>query len=338
LENATPAQRLGRKRQLQSTMIKLLQTEEKLGYNIPKYLFDFIAKLDKPEVQFGQEEWLFWTVNDNPEDKEDNFIYTHSVDFENEWGRKGLVFATNGIGDYLVLLADNDILGFIPQVFVIMHETAEIKVFADNWNNLIEQGPEDYFWNDEFYLKIDDNDNVVEWKDYKKVRRDETEKTSNEVEDADTNNNYFDEDYKLRSHLDDLIDYERTELTSEIIQGLEKLTGCNEQSHKVWALNKLSDIYLKGFGPIPADLSKALDYNQAAIDLSSHKAYSNRAACYFFGLGLTKDIHKALEYATKANELSKSNLFADILATKKDGGMYDNLVDMIKKEIAKERD
>lgn len=40
-------------------MIKLLQTEEKLGYAIPKYLFDFIANLNKPEVQFGQMEWLF---------------------------------------------------------------------------------------------------------------------------------------------------------------------------------------------------------------------------------------------------------------------------------------
>ncbi|WP_276503693.1 SMI1/KNR4 family protein [Terrimonas pollutisoli] len=319
-------------------MIKLLQTEEKLGYNIPKYLFDFIANLDKPEVQFGQEEWLFGTVNDNPEDIDDNFIYTHSIDFENEWSRKGLVFATNGIGDYLVMLRDNDNMSFLPKVFVIMHETAEIKTFADNWNDLIEQGPEDYFWNDEFYLKIDDNDNVVEWKDYKKTPNKEYKSVSDDIEDSDISNDFFDDDYKLRSHLDDLIDYGKIELTSEIIQGLEKLADCNEQSHKVWALNKLSDIYFKGFGPIPADLSKALEYNQAAINLNSHKAYSNRAACYFFGLGLIKDLYKALEYATKANELSKSNSFADILATKKDGGMYDNLVDMIEKEIAKKKD
>lgn len=37
-------------------------------------------------------------------------------------------------------------------------------------------------------------------------------------------------------------------------------------------------------------------------------------------------------------KLSKSNFFVDILATKKGGGIYDHLVDMIKKEIAKERD
>lgn len=311
-------------------MIKLLQTEEKLGYPIPKYLFDFIANLDKPEVQFEQEEWLFWTVTDKSEDIEDNFIYTHSADFHNEWGAKGLVFATNGIGDYLVILRDEYDKEFLSQVFVMMHETAELKVFAASWNDLIKYGPNDYFWNDKFYLKLDDNNKVIKWS--------ESNTLSDDTENLNDEKDFFDDDYTLRSRLDDLIDEERTDLTSEIIQGLEQLTECKEDSHNIWALNKLSDIYLKGFGPITSDTSKALDYNQSAIDLNSHKAYSNRAACYFFGLGLTKDLNKALDYATKANELSKSNFFADILATKEDGGMYDNLVDMIEKEIAKQAD
>lgn len=311
-------------------MIKLLQTEEKLGYSIPKYLFNFIANLNEPKIQFGQEEWLFWTVTDKPEDIEDNFICTHSADFHNEWGVKGFVFATNGIGDYLVILRDEHDKEFLPQVFVMMHETAELKVFAVNWNDLIKYGPDDYFWNDEFYLKLDENNKVIMWS--------ENNILSDDIQNSNDEKDFFDDDYTLRSRLDDLIDEERTDLTSEIIQGLEQLTECKEESHKIWALNKLSDIYLKGFGTIPSDTSKALDYNQSAIDLNSHKAYSNRAACLFFGLGLTKDLNKALDYATKANELSKSNFFADIFATKEDGGMYDNLVDMINNEIAKQTD
>jgi len=136
--------------------------------------------------------------------------------------------------------------------------------------------------------------------------------------------------------LDDLIDDQRTEKSSELLIGLEKLIDGSDESHKVWALNKLSDIYLKGFGPIPKNMMLALDYNQRAIDLNSHKALSNRAACYFFGFGVEKDIEKALELATRANELSKANRFADILATKEGGGMYDKLVDMIEAELKKQ--
>lgn len=211
-----------------------------------------------------------------------------------------------------------------------MHETAELKVFAANWKDLIKYGPDDYFWNDEFYLKLDKNNQVIMWN--------ENNTLSDNAETSNDEKDFFDDDYTLRSRLDDLIDEERTDLTSEIIQGLEQLTECKEEWYKIWALNKLSDIYLKGFGPIPSVTSKALEYNQKAIDLNSHKAYSNRAACFFFGLGLTKDLNKALEYAMKANELSKSNYFADILATKEDGGMYDKLLDMINNEIAKQKD
>ncbi len=137
--------------------------------------------------------------------------------------------------------------------------------------------------------------------------------------------------------MDDLIDDQRTEKSSELLIGLEKLIDGSNESHKVWALNRLSDIYLKGFGSVPKNMTLALDYNQRAIDLNSHKALSNRAACYFFGFGVEKNIDKALELATRANELSKANRFADILATKEGGGMYDKLVEMIEAELKKQK-
>jgi len=299
---------------------KLKQAQEKLGLTFPDQLFEFISRLDKAEVKFGEEEWLFWSVTDKPKDTNDNFIITSSENFKAEWGLNGLVFATNGIGDYLVVLPDE----FGDLIFVMMHEIAELKLFGQNILDISQNGPMDYFWSDNYCYKLDDNDKLVKSENFN------PNTTNNKYSE-----NYFGGDYELRSQLDDLIDDEKTEKTSEILIGLEKLSDSKDESHKVWALNKLSDIYLKGFGAVPPDMTKALDYNQRAVDLNSHKAISNRAACYFFGLGMPKDIYRALEMATRANELSKTNQFADIFATKQGGGMYDRLVDMITTEIKK---
>jgi hypothetical protein len=52
---------------------------------------------------------------------------------------------------------------------------------------------------------------------------------------------------------------------------------------------------------------------------------------------MERDLHKALEMAKHANELSKKNQFADIFAKNEGGGMYDELVEMLEKEIKKAR-
>jgi hypothetical protein len=301
--------------------IKLKQAQDKLKLKLPDQLFDFISRLDKPEVSFGKEEWLFWTLNDKLDNEASNFIIEISLDFKKEWGLDGIVFAANGIGDYLVVLPDR----FGEQILVMMHESAELKLFGNSIDDLLKNGPEDYFWSDDYIFKLDDD---------KLVGRNTEENSESPTDQIELR----DEDDKLRSYLDDMIDDQRTEKSSELLTGLEKLIGSTNESNKVWALNKLSDIYLKGFGPIPKNMTMALDYNQRAIDLNSHKALSNRAACYFFGFGLDKDIEKAHEFATKANELSKANRFANILATKEGGGMYDKLVDMIEAELKKQRE
>ena len=293
---------------------KLKQAQDKLGITFPEQLFDFISNLDKIEVEFDDEEWLFESVTDNPKDTNDNYIIDCSVDFKNEWGLDGLVFASNGIGDYLLVLPND--CG--EKILVMMHEIAELRLFSNSIQELSEKGTECYFSSDYIY-KLDKNNNLIIG-----------EKNQDNTSSAD----YF-EDYKLRSYLDDLIDDQKTDKVSDIIIGLEKLIESTEDMHKVWALNKISDIYFKGFGTIQRDMEKALDYNQRALELNSHQAFSNRAACYFFGLGMDKDIKKALELALKANELSKQNQFASTLATKPGGGMYDNLIDMIMLEIEK---
>lgn len=297
---------------------KLEQAQEILGLELPEELFEFIAKLDNEQVLFGEEKWLFWSVADKHNDEDDNYIVRTSLNFKSEWGLGGLVFAANGIGDYLLVMPEelNDV------ILVMLHETAELKLFSKNIQDAVQNGPAGYSLTDNYLFKIDEHDVVVRSDNFEEVIA---------GEDKDD----FWEHYELRSKLDDLIDDERTEQASEILSGLEHLIEYADDRDKEWALNKLSDIYFKGFGPIPPNIERALEYNQQAIDLGSFKALSNRAACYFFGIGMDKDIHKAFALATEANELSKANNFADILASKPGGGMYDDLVNMIEKEIGK---
>jgi len=321
---------------MKHTINKLNQAQEKLGFHIPPDLFDYIASLKKPEVEFGNEEWLFWTLSDGQKNESENFIVSATLDFRQEWNLEGLVFATNGTGDYLLLLKEDESNEFSETIFVMMHETVEIKVFAECLDDLLEYGPEDYFYSDEFHFKLDDENKVVSWNEAEHSSATAVHESDST---ADLNDlpDLLDDDDRLRALLDDLIDDHVTSRTSDIVQGLEKLRVSNDEAHKVWALNKLSDIYLRGFGPIPKDLKKALDLNQQAIELNSHRAYANRAACYFMGLGMERDLDKALEWVSKANELSKSNVFAKTIARKKDGGMYDSLVAAISKEIKKKK-
>jgi TPR repeat protein len=263
---------------------------------------------------------LFFTAT---EGDDENFIATATEGFREEWKINGLVVADNGIGDALVLLPDDSDETFRAQVFVVMHETGEIKTFAESLDELLQEGPHDYSWSDDYYLKLNDDGSVSKYE--------------HSAEGDLTLDDIYDDDYKLRHHIDDLIDDEKTGRTTEILDGLEKLTACDDKDHAAWAFNKLSDIYLRGFGPVPKNLDRALEYNQHAMGLGSHKAYSNRAACYFAGIGMERDLHKALEMAKHANELSKKNQFADIFAKNEGGGMYDELVEMLEKEIKKAR-
>jgi len=294
---------------------KLLQAEKELQIKIPNYLFDFISNLETEEVLFGEQTWLFWTINDNPDDIKDNFIVSSTISLQEEWALHSLVFATNGIGDYILLLKDEN-GQFQEEIFVMMREVGEIRLFADSWQNLVENGPTDYFWSDEYVYKIDNEDKVV--------------KGEFEIDP------YF-QDSELRSKIDDLIDERDETKLTEIFEGLQRLSESKDDSHKSWAYNKLSDYYLKGFGTIEKDINKALEYNQKSMELNNHKAFSNRAAAYFAGIGLEKNLEKALEYAQKANELSKSNMFASEFSGKEGGGLYEDLVKVLKKEIKKNK-
>lgn len=142
---------------LQHISDKLREAELKLELRFPKKLFDFIRKLESPDVLFGEEEWTFPTVTENPDDPSENFIVSKSMWFKSQWNLNALVFAVGTYGDYLIALQNKE-GKMLKQLFVLIDERSEIKIFNTSLEKLLEYGPFDYMeWSD-YYLKLDNGE------------------------------------------------------------------------------------------------------------------------------------------------------------------------------------
>lgn len=291
---------------------KLKRVEKELNYKFPITIYDFILNLNHNEVELAEDIWCFNTVLD---EEDENFILESSLFFEKQWKIKGIVIAQNYGGDELVLL--NHIGNHLEEIFVTIHETAEIKLFSKNINELLKNGPLDYYFDQNFVLKLDDDENPI-WNNNFLI-----------ISENDTSIS----DRELKSKIDDLIDDLKFEKKLEIIQGLEKLTLSDEEDIKIWALNKLSELYLRGFGELQVDFNKAFVYNNEAINLNSYKAYASLAFCLMSGYGIEKNLKKSLEFAVKANDLSKKNKYTKIVTENSNEGLYENLIKKIENEI-----
>jgi hypothetical protein len=304
---------------------KIKFAEEKLKVKLPDDITEFLATLKSQNVAFKTEEWFFYTLSDSKENPDDNFIFESSEGFKKAWDVNGVVIASNGIGDYLVLLPDNVTGTIKDDIYISLHEYGEIRLFAEDIFSLQLYGPKDYLTSSDFYIKLD-NGNVVQG-----IQANESYK-------HDQDDEIFGIGYGKRSKLDEWIDNNEFEKTHDILQGLEELRSCGIQELEIWALNQLSNLYLKGFGPILRDINKALEFNERAISLNSHKAYSNLAAAHLAGIGVNKDLEKALYYITKANELSKNRNIVDFLTKTKSKGLYNDEIKFIKRAIKENRE
>lgn len=280
----------------------ITQTEQLLGIQFPEKFKKTIQQFKYVEQDLGDESWDFYHL------ESENYII-ESTKLLKEYFKIDLIaFAENGLGDYLLLLPnENNNSEYQDIIYVFWHEIGMIRMFSKSLKSAIKEGGYTYFDDSEgeFTYKVDELGNVI--------------KGNESLEDYEMlivdGKYYFDKFDKLKSEIDDLIDDCKYKKSDEIIEGLHVLINQHKLNYKTWALNKLSNIYLKGFGKkVNADIEKALYYNQLAMDLGNARAYSNRAACYFMGLGgITIDLPKALEYATKANELSNDNYYEDIV-------------------------
>lgn len=203
----------------------------------------------------------------------------------------------------LVLLPDKVTNTIKEDIYISLHEYAEIRLFP-NIFCLQLYGPEDYFSSSDFYIKLD-NENIIYG-----IQASESYK-------YDQDDEIYGIGYGKRFQLDDMIDKNQFEKSDYILQGLEELRNCGEEELEIWALNKLSEVYLKGFGSISADLKLAIDFCQEAMTLNSHKAYSNMAAAFLYGIGVEKNLEKALKLIEKAHQISKTPTELDVFINKK---------------------
>lgn len=131
--------------------------------SIPTTIVDFIVGLDGSEVEFGKESWLFGTVSDARKGLETNYVLRMSRIFKEDWGIVGVILATNGIGDYLLLLPDQQGSSLRKEIFVVDHEEAMIKLFAPSLECLLTSGPEKWCLSDLHVARLDDDDQLVWW-------------------------------------------------------------------------------------------------------------------------------------------------------------------------------
>ncbi len=114
--------------------------------------------------------------------------------------------------------------------------------------------------------------------------------------------------------LADFIIDEKIEAIDRAITLLESLF--EEQWYKERALLKLSRIYMRGTGG-KLDYKKGLEYVKACAALDNSNAISDLAYYYYQGMGVEKDIKKALELLVKAEakviEQSGSGMWGDFI-------------------------
>ena len=106
--------------------------------------------------------------------------------------------------------------------------------------------------------------------------------------------------------LKELADFIIDEYPGKIDLALETLHTMQQYDiNAAWACWKEGAIYMKGIGETAPDHARGFLLTQKASDLGHMVAKSDLAFFYYQGMGVAKDLHKALQLLTEANEASK---------------------------------
>ena len=99
---------------------------DELGVVLPIEVHRFLEGLEQPQLRVANDEWEFWAKD--PELAEQMVPATGL--FRKEWNLAGVVLADNGLGDYLLLLPSATGQSFDAAVYVMAHESGEIRIYA----------------------------------------------------------------------------------------------------------------------------------------------------------------------------------------------------------------
>jgi len=171
----------------------ITQTEQILGIQLPEKFKKTIQKFKNVEQNLGDENWDFYHIED------ENYIVDSSELLREEFEIELIAFAENGLGDYLLLLPnENNNSEYQEIIYVFWHEIGMIRMFSKSLKIAIKEGGYTYFddTEGEFTYKIDELGNVI--------------KGNESLEDYEMlivdGKVYLDKFHKLKSEIDDLID------------------------------------------------------------------------------------------------------------------------------------
>jgi hypothetical protein len=282
--------------------------EKALNCKLPPKLRDFLASLPEQKVELGHQNYCFYLSVDKVETAENNQLVVGSNFFRQQWKLPLVIIAHDYKEKILVLILEE---GKEPsdQLYCLAPKKKLIHSFARDIYAA---------YNGEFFQS-----SSTRWFTYKlhkngKVERGQEMWEWQPPEDMEIT---FDNEYEeMKSKVDDMIDEEKYDKFEQILEQLYILT--QQKDHAAWAWWKLSDLFFKGFGPIPADEQRALAYNWNAVLKGHSKSIANRAYCYFKGIGVSADIEKAFALITQANsntirgsEQERDGLYYDMLLT-----------------------
>lgn len=121
------------------------ETETELGFIFPDKFKKRMIKENGGEILTEEDEWQIFPIFDKTDKKRISRTANHIV-LEtmqarewDEFPRSGIAIGTNGFGDYLVLLPDEnqpDKLG--ETIFVWFHETGELTQISNSIDELID--------------------------------------------------------------------------------------------------------------------------------------------------------------------------------------------------------
>lgn len=287
--------------------------EKATGTRLPDKLRDFMCSLYEQEIEFGDTTWIFSTVKETYPVYE-NPIVNATKGFRENWDHIPVVlFANDGCGDYLA-------------VWPSRHQE---QIFRLNYGSELE------FYANDIYAAYNGHFNPANVDDYCKYAMNDEGKVEKigilsiiqNFEAAE--HTYVDEYLRKKSIVDDMIDNEETDKCQQILDILNELI--QQPDYAPWAWYKLSDLNLKGFGPLAVNIELALDYNLRAVELGHNPSLANRAWCYCAGIGVEKDIEKAYELIKKAN----GNTMRE--GEKEKDGLYYEMLLKIKSEYVKRK-
>ena len=125
--------------------LKFIQeTEKELGLLFPDIFKQKMMIENGGEIQTDKDDWQIFPFFDKTDNKRISRTCNHIL-LENKQAKEwddfpdsGIAIASNGCGDYLVLLTDeNDEKRLNEGIFLWLHETGELEKIADTLNELI---------------------------------------------------------------------------------------------------------------------------------------------------------------------------------------------------------